>query len=118
MKITDRSKDVIKSGGEWISSIAIEGLALSHPAIAQAAVIGVPHPKWDERPLLVAVAKAGAEVTREELLGFLAGKIAKWWMPDDVIFVEALPHTATGKVSKLELRRQLVAYRPRPDRDA
>ena len=115
MKITDRSKDVIKSGGEWISSIAIEGLAMSHPAIAQAAVIGVPHPKWDERPLLVAVPKEGAKVTREELLGFLAGKIAKWWIPDDVIFVEALPHTATGKVSKLELRRQLAAYRLRTD---
>jgi len=115
MKITDRSKDVIKSGGEWISSIEIEGLAMSHPDVAEAAVIGVPHPKWDERPLLVVVRKAGAEVDREGLLKFLEGKIAKWWMPDDVLFVDALPHTATGKLSKLELRTRLADYRlPEP----
>jgi len=111
MKITDRSKDVIKSGGEWISSIDIEGLAMAHPAVAEAAVIGVKHPKWDERPLLVVVVKAGCTLTREELLGSLEGKIAKWWMPDDVLFVDSLPHTATGKLSKLELRRQLADYK-------
>ncbi|HXZ49861.1 MAG TPA: 3-(methylthio)propionyl-CoA ligase [Usitatibacter sp.] len=111
MKITDRSKDVIKSGGEWISSIDIECLAMAHPEVAEAAVIGVKHPKWDERPVLVVVRKPGTAVTREALLGSLEGKIAKWWMPDDVIFVESLPHTATGKLSKLELRKRLAEYR-------
>ena len=110
MKITDRSKDVIKSGGEWISSIDIEGLAMAHPEVAEAAVIGVKHPKWDERPVLVVVRKPGTQVPRESLLGFLEGKIARWWMPDDVVFVESLPHTATGKLSKVELRRQLAGY--------
>jgi fatty-acyl-CoA synthase len=110
MKITDRSKDVIKSGGEWISSIDIEGLAMAHPDVAEAAVIGVKHPKWDERPVLVVVRKPGTQVARESLLKFLEGKIARWWMPDDVVFVEALPHTATGKLSKVELRRQLAGY--------
>jgi fatty-acyl-CoA synthase len=111
MKITDRSKDVIKSGGEWISSIDIEGHAMAHPEVAEAAVIGVKHPKWDERPLLVVVRKPGSQVKAEALLGFLQGRIAKWWVPDDVIFVESLPHTATGKLSKLELRKQLADYR-------
>jgi acyl-CoA synthetase (AMP-forming)/AMP-acid ligase II len=111
MKITDRSKDVIKSGGEWISSIDIEGIAMAHPGVAEAAVIGVKHAKWDERPILVVVRKAGAEPTREALLAFLEGKIAKWWTPDDVVFVEALPHTATGKISKVALRQQLADYR-------
>ncbi|HEX4780540.1 MAG TPA: 3-(methylthio)propionyl-CoA ligase [Usitatibacter sp.] len=111
MKITDRSKDVIKSGGEWISSIDIEGLAMAHPAVAQAAVIGVKHPKWDERPLLVVVLKSDAQVTAAELLATFEGRIAKWWVPDDVLFVEALPLTATGKLSKLELRKQLAHYR-------
>jgi fatty-acyl-CoA synthase len=111
MKITDRSKDVIKSGGEWISSIEIEGLAMAHPAVAEAAVIGVKHPKWDERPLLVVVRKAGAEADGGAILQFLEGKIAKWWMPDDVLFVDALPHTATGKLSKLELRNRLASYK-------
>jgi fatty-acyl-CoA synthase len=111
MKITDRSKDVIKSGGEWISSIDIEGLVMAHPAVAEAAVIGVTHPKWDERPVVVVVKKAGADLSREALLDSLQGRIAKWWMPDDVIFVEALPHTATGKLSKLELRKQLADYK-------
>jgi len=108
MKITDRSKDVIKSGGEWISSIAIEGIAMAHPAVAEAAVIGVKHPKWDERPVLVVVRKGGEVVNRADMLRFLEGKIAKWWMPDEVIFVESLPHTATGKLSKVDLRRQLA----------
>src|SRR5579871_6662916 len=96
MQITDRSKDVIKSGGEWISSIDLENVAVGHPAVAEAAVIGVHHPKWDERPLLIIVKKPGQDVSREELLKFYEGKIAKWWMPDDVAFVDQLPHTATG----------------------
>ena len=111
MTITDRSKDVIKSGGEWISSIEIENIAVGHPAIAEAAVIGVRHPKWDERPLLIAVLKPGKSATREELLGFLSGKIAKWWMPDDVQFVDEIPHTATGKIQKNVLRERFGAYR-------
>ena len=111
IQITDRSKDVIKSGGEWISSIDLENIAVAHPAIAEAAVIGVRHPKWDERPIVVAVKKPGQEVTKEELLKFYEGKIAKWWMPDDVVFVADLPHTATGKLSKLTLRQKLSEYR-------
>jgi len=111
MQITDRSKDVIKSGGEWISSIDLENIAVAHPAIAEAAVIGVPHPKWDERPLVVAVKRPGAAVTREELLEFYEGKVAKWWIPDDVTFVEQLPHTATGKLLKTQLRQELKDYR-------
>ena len=111
MQITDRSKDVIKSGGEWISSIDLENIAVAHPAVAEAAVIGVNHPKWDERPLVVAVKKPGASVTREELLGFYEGKVAKWWIPDDVTFVEQLPHTATGKLLKTKLRQDLKDYK-------
>ncbi len=111
MQITDRSKDVIKSGGEWISSIDLENIAVAHPAIAEAAAIGVAHPKWDERPLLVAVKRAGADVTREELLAFFEGKVAKWWIPDDVAFVEALPHTATGKLLKTQLRQDFKGYK-------
>ena len=106
MQITDRSKDVIKSGGEWISSIDLENLAVGHPKVAEAAVIGVHHPKWDERPLLVIVLKEGQSATKEEILGFLEGKIAKWWMPDDVVFVSSIPHTATGKIQKTVLRDQ------------
>ena len=111
MQITDRSKDVIKSGGEWISSIDLENIAVAHPAVAEAAAIGIVHPKWDERPILVVVKKAGAEVSREELLKFYEGKIAKWWMPEDVVFVSELPHTATGKLSKLNLRQQFHEYK-------
>jgi len=110
MRITDRSKDVIKSGGEWISSIDLENLAVGHPAIAEAAVIGVHHPKWDERPLLIVQLKAGQKVTREEILKYMDGKIAKWWMPDDVVFVEGIPHTATGKILKTALRDQFKTY--------
>jgi acyl-CoA synthetase (AMP-forming)/AMP-acid ligase II len=109
--ITDRSKDVIKSGGEWISSIDLENIAMSHPAIAEAAVIGVVHPKWDERPLLIAVRRAGASVSAAELIAHYEGRIAKWWTPDDVAFVDELPHTATGKVQKLKLRQQFAEYR-------
>jgi fatty-acyl-CoA synthase len=111
MQITDRSKDVIKSGGEWISSIDLENIAVAHPAVAEAAVIGAAHPKWDERPLLVVVKKPGQEVGRDELIAFYDGKVAKWWIPDDVIFVDDLPHTATGKLSKLQLRDRLREYR-------
>ncbi len=111
MQITDRSKDVIKSGGEWISSIDVENIAVAHPAVAMAACIGVKHPKWDERPVIVVVKKPGAEVTREELLKFYEGKIAKWQIPDDVIFVEAIPLGATGKMLKTRLREMLKDYR-------
>jgi fatty-acyl-CoA synthase len=106
MQITDRSKDVIKSGGEWISSIDVENIAMAHPGVAMAACIGVPHPKWDERPLLVVVKKAGAELTAAELRAFYDGKIAKWQIPDDVAFVEAIPLGATGKMQKMKLREQ------------
>jgi fatty-acyl-CoA synthase len=110
LNITDRSKDVIKSGGEWISSIELENLAVGHPKVAEAAVIGVRHPKWDERPLLVVVLKEGQTASKEELLAFLDGKIAKWWMPDDVAFVREIPHTATGKIQKTVLRAQFKDY--------
>jgi acyl-CoA synthetase (AMP-forming)/AMP-acid ligase II len=104
MQITDRSKDVIKSGGEWISSIDLENDALGHPAVAEAAVIGVVHPKWDERPLLIIVKKKDMEVTKEEILDYMRKKVAKWQVPDDVVFVDQLPHTATGKLLKTKLR--------------
>jgi len=110
MAITDRTKDVIKSGGEWISSIDIENTAVGHEAVAEAAVIGVPHPKWTERPLLIIIRNKGAEVEKEELLAWLDGKIAKWWIPDDVVFVDEIPHTATGKIKKIELRKQFADY--------
>jgi fatty-acyl-CoA synthase len=111
MQITDRAKDVIKSGGEWISSIDIENIALGAEGVANAAVIGVAHPKWDERPLLIIEAKPGAQPTREQLLAFLQGKIAKWWMPDDVVLVEKIPLGATGKINKLALRDTFKSYR-------
>jgi fatty-acyl-CoA synthase len=111
MQITDRSKDVIKSGGEWIGSIDLENIAMAHPAVAMAACIAAPHPKWDERPLLVVVKKPGAEVTRDALLAFYDGKVAKWWTPDDVVFVDAIPLGATGKMQKNKLREQLKEYR-------
>ena len=111
MQITDRSKDVIKSGGEWISSIDIENIAMAHPAIAMAACIGMPHPKWDERPIVAVVRKPGAEVTREELLAFYEGKTAKWQIPDDVVFVDAIPLGATGKMLKTRLRELLKDYK-------
>jgi acyl-CoA synthetase (AMP-forming)/AMP-acid ligase II len=111
MQITDRSKDVIKSGGEWIGSIDLENVAMAHPAVAMAACIGAKHPKWDERPLLVVVKKPNAEVTTPELLAFYEGKIAKWWTPDDVVFVDAIPLGATGKMQKNKLREQFRDYR-------
>lgn len=111
MQITDRAKDVIKSGGEWISTIDIENLAVGHPDVAEAAVIGIAHPKWDERPLLIVVRKEGREVSKETVLGFMEGKIARWWMPDDVAFVTEIPHTATGKIQKMKLRETFSDYR-------
>ena len=111
MQITDRSKDVIKSGGEWISSIDVENIAVAHPAVAMAACIGVKHPKWDERPVVVVVRKPGAEVSRDELLKFYEGKTAKWQIPDDVIFVDAIPLGATGKMLKTRLRESLKDYK-------
>jgi fatty-acyl-CoA synthase len=110
MIITDRSKDVIKSGGEWIGSIDIENIAMGHPAVAMAACIAAFHPKWDERPLLVVVKKPGAELTREQMLAWFEGKIAKWWTPDDVVFTDAIPLGATGKMQKMTLRQQLKDY--------
>jgi fatty-acyl-CoA synthase len=106
MQITDRAKDVIKSGGEWISSIELENLAVGHPKVAEAAVIGVRHPKWDERPLLVVVMKPGQQASKAEILGFMRGKTASWWLPDDVVFVPEIPHSATGKILKTALREQ------------
>lgn len=111
LAITDRSKDVIKSGGEWIGTIDLENVAMSHPAVLQAACIGVQHPKWAERPLLVVVRRPGMEVTRDELLGWFAGKVAKWWTPDDVVFAESLPVGGTGKIQKNKLRESYAGHR-------
>ena len=111
MQITDRSKDVIKSGGEWISSIDIENIAMSHPAVLMAACVGMPHPKWDERPIVAVVKRPGMDVTRDELIKFFDGKTAKWQIPDDVVFVDAIPLGATGKMQKMKLREQLSNYK-------
>ena len=111
LAITDRTKDVIKSGGEWNSAIELENTAMDHPAVAEAAVIGVAHPKWTERPVLVVVKAAGEEISRDDMLAYFDGKVATWWVPNDVVFVDELPHTATGKISKIELRKQLADYR-------
>jgi len=111
MAITDRDKDVIKSGGEWISSIEIENTAMGCEGVAEAAVIGVTHPKWTERPLLLIVRQPDAEIDKQTVLAFLKGKIAGWWMPDEVLFIEEIPHTATGKILKTELREQYADYR-------
>jgi len=111
MQITDRSKDVIKSGGEWIGSIDLENIAMAHPAVAMAACIAARHPKWDERPLLVVTKKPGAEVTREELIAFYDSKIAKWWTPDDVVFVDGIPLGATGKMQKNKLREMFKDHK-------
>ncbi|MEX2497081.1 MAG: 3-(methylthio)propionyl-CoA ligase [Woeseia sp.] len=111
LQITDRTKDVIKSGGEWISSIQVENVAVAHPAVAEAAVIGVAHEKWLERPLLIVIKAEGRDVTKDEMLAWFEGKIAKWWLPDDVVFVDEIPHTATGKIKKVDLRKQFAGYR-------
>jgi len=110
MAITDRTKDVIKSGGEWISSIELENTAVGHAGVAEAAVIGAPHPKWSERPLLIVVRAEGAKLDKDEMLEFFDGKVASWWIPNDVVFVDELPHTATGKIKKIELRKQFADY--------
>jgi len=110
MQITDRDKDVIKSGGEWISSIEIENEAVGCPGVAEAAVIGLAHPKWSERPLLIIIRDAGSDIDKEGVLAYLDGKIAKWWMPDDVVFVDEIPHTATGKIQKMQLREQFKDF--------
>jgi 3-(methylthio)propionyl---CoA ligase len=111
MQITDRSKDLIKSGGEWIGSIDLENIAVAHPAVAMAACIAARHPKWDERPLLVVMTKPNTEVTRDEMLKFFDGKIAKWWTPDDVVFVDSIPLGATGKMQKNKLREMFKDYK-------
>lgn len=111
VQLVDRAKDVIKSGGEWISSIDLENTAIGHPAVQEAAIIAASHPKWQERPLLLAVKRPGKEVTRDELLQYLGERVAKWWIPDDVVFVDQLPHTATGKLLKTKLREQFRDYR-------
>jgi acyl-CoA synthetase (AMP-forming)/AMP-acid ligase II len=116
IRLTDRAKDVIKSGGEWISSIDVENLATGCPGVAEAAVIGVPHPQWEERPLLVVVPAAGATVTAQSIAAHLEGKIAKWWMPDDIVFVDALSYGATGKIQKMELRRRFGGHYSSPAR--
>ena len=110
VRLTDRAKDVIKSGGEWISSIELESVAMAHPDVAEAAAIGVVHPKWDERPLLLVQRKPGATVDRAALLAHFVGKVAKWSIPDDVVFVDALPRTATGKVVKAQLRKDYAQH--------
>jgi acyl-CoA synthetase (AMP-forming)/AMP-acid ligase II len=111
LRLTDRAKDVIKSGGEWISSIDVENAAMGHPDVAEAAVIGLPHPKWSERPLLIVVPKEGRSPTKEALIEFLSGRMAKWMLPDDVVFTDELPHTATGKLLKTKLRETYRAHR-------
>jgi fatty-acyl-CoA synthase len=105
LNIVDRAKDIIKSGGEWISSVDVENVAMSHPAIGECAVVGLPHPQWAERPLLVVVLREGAAATKEDVLSFLGERVVKWWLPDEVIFVDQLPHTATGKVLKRQIRQ-------------
>ncbi len=111
LQLVDRAKDVIKSGGEWISSIDVENAAMGHPGVAEAAIIGVAHPKWQERPLLIVVPREGHAVDKASVLDFLSTRIAKWWLPDDVVFVKELPHTATGKLLKTKLREQYRDYR-------
>jgi fatty-acyl-CoA synthase len=110
VRLTDRLKDVIKSGGEWISSIDIENMVVSHPDVFEAAVIAIAHPVWQERPLLIVQPRPGRRPTKQDILDFLSTRIAKWWMPDDVVFVESLPHTATGKLLKTELREKFGGH--------
>jgi len=111
LQLTDRTKDVIKSGGEWISSVELENAAVGHPAVAEAAAVGMPHPRWDERPVLFVVRNEGADVSAQDVLDFLTGKVAKWWLPDAVEFIDEIPHTATGKISKKDLREQFSDYK-------
>lgn len=111
LQITDRAKDVIKSGGEWISSVELENTIMAHPKVAEAAVIGLPHERWQERPLAVVVVRPGETLTKEELRTFLEPRVAKWWLPDDFVFVDALPKTSVGKIAKRELRERFRDYR-------
>ncbi len=111
LQLTDRTKDVIKSGGEWISSVELENAAVGHPGVAEAAAIGIYHPKWDERPLLVVVRKPHNDLGEAELRDYLGQHVAKWWVPDEVAFVDELPHTGTGKISKKDLRDTFRDYR-------
>jgi fatty-acyl-CoA synthase len=111
MQITDRAKDVIKSGGEWISSVELENTIMGHPDVLEAAVIGLPHERWQERPLACVVAKPGRPLTKEAVLDFLTSRVAKWWLPEDVVFVDTLPKTSVGKIAKRELREQFKEYR-------
>ena len=111
MQITDRAKDVIKSGGEWISSIELENAAVGAPGVQEAAAVGVFHPKWDERPILLIVKKPGAEVSEASVVDYLKDKVAKWWLPDEVVFVDELPHTATGKLLKRQIRDDYKDYK-------
>ena len=111
MRIVDRTKDVVKSGGEWISSVELENEIMAHPQVAEAAVIGVKHPKWSERPMACVVVRPGEELTKEELLEFLEPRVAKWWLPDDVVFIEEIPKTSVGKFSKKDLRAQFADHK-------
>jgi fatty-acyl-CoA synthase len=110
IRLSDRTKDLVKSGGEWISSVELENHLMAHPAVAEAAVIGVPHPRWQERPLATVVLKEGQSATKEELLEFLAPRVAKWWLPDDVVFIDEVPKTSVGKFSKKDLRARFADY--------
>ncbi|HLT68932.1 MAG TPA: fatty acid--CoA ligase, partial [Acidimicrobiales bacterium] len=110
IRLRDRTKDVIKSGGEWISSVELENEIMAHPAVAEAAVIGLPHPKWGERPLACVVLREGQQATKEDIVSFLEGRVAKWWLPDDVVFIDSIPKTSVGKFSKKELREQFADY--------
>ena len=111
MQITDRAKDVIKSGGEWISSVELENAAMGCPGVAEAAAIALPHPKWDERPLLVVVRKPDSDVSADAIRAHLSGMVAKWWLPDEIVFTDQLPHTATGKLLKTALRERYREHR-------
>lgn len=112
IQITDRTKDVIKSGGEWISSIALEGEAASHPGVKEAAAIGIPNDRWGERPLLIVVRADGSDVSDTDIIGYLRPRIAKWWLPEAVLFIDDMPHTATGKIDKLTLRKRYGTFAP------
>lgn len=108
--LPSRAKDLVKSGGEWISSIDLENAAVGHEAVAEAAVIAMAHPVWQERPLMLVVRKPGGEITKKQLLNYLSGKVAKWWLPDDIVFVDEIPHTATGKIQKMKLRERFANH--------
>jgi len=110
IRLVDRTKDVVKSGGEWISSVELENEIMAHPAVAEAAVIGITHPRWGERPLACVVVKSGQELTKEEVLAHLDGRVAKWWLPDDVVFIDEVPKTSVGKFSKKDLRKRFEDY--------